>query len=116
MNARTYTVGSARVLDLPGSVDLVLNLKTHPAGTADISAGIFESHTANQPFRPALAWTMGTRAVLQDDAQGDEAHAALWINDTSFRLSVAHVPALMNFLGDLLRDIRHATTAAEKRA
>jgi hypothetical protein len=110
VTARIYTVGKARVLELPGTVDLVVNLKTHAQGVFDLSVGIFEPSTAGQAFRPALAWCMGSRCSLQDDAQGSDAHAALWVNDTQFRVGAADVPVIFNFLGSLLIDGRHATT------
>lgn len=111
MSARTYTVGKARVLELPGVLDLVINLKSYPASLPEISVGLFEPITAGQAFRPALAWSWGSRCVLQDDAQGNEAHAALWIADTQFRVATTDVPLLINFLGDALRDGRHDTSA-----
>ena len=77
----------------------------------DISVGLFEPSTASQAFRPALAWCMGSRCSLQDDAQCNDAYAALWVNDTQFRVAAGDVPVLFNFLGSLLIDGRHATTA-----
>lgn len=99
------------MLELPGTLDLVVNLKTYPQAVPDVSVGLFEPSTAGKAFRPALAWCMGNRCSLQDDAQGSDAHAALWVNDTQFRVGASDVPMLFNFLGTLLVDGRHATTA-----
>lgn len=110
MNARTYTVGEARVLEIPGKLDLTVNVKSHRHAPPDITVGLYEPHSDDVPFRPALAWTMGHRALLQDDSRGNEAFAALWIDDTVFRVSADHIPALLNFLGPLVRDARAVTT------
>lgn len=112
MSARTYTVGASRVLELPGHVELSITIKPHRNAHTAISVGLHDPHTAGDPFRPTLAWCMSSRGVvvLQDDAMGNEAFASLWVDDTSFCVAVAHVPAVLNFFGTLIRDARHAAT------
>lgn len=107
MNARTYVLDKARVLELSGFADMVVTVTAHRQGPADISVGIYQPRKSGAPYGMAMAWCMGQGCSLDDSPNAGDANAMLWIGGTGFCVAVDHAPALLNFLGPLVHDVRH---------